>query len=187
MKKMFICALVLQFSLLSQAQETTFKPFKFDIALGYAIPGGSGTKGGVIFAFEPKYALNDAITLGLRWEGAAMVRATVDETGEDVKGDAKASASYLLTGDYYFNTNRFRPFAGIGAGLYRNAAVRIESEDIETDMKTSSKFGFAPRVGFEFGHFRTAIEYNVAGKVGNYNNNYLGIKMGFFIGGGRLN
>lgn len=186
MKKILICALVLQTAVLSQAQETTFKPFKFDIALGYAVPSGSGAKGGVIFAFEPKYALNDAITLGLRWEGAAMFRVTTDANGEELKGDAKASGSYLLTGDYYFNTNRFRPFAGIGAGLYRNAAVSLESENVETDMKTSSKFGFAPRVGFEFGHFRTAIEYNVAGKTGTYNNNYLGIKMGFFIGGGRL-
>ena len=114
-----------------------------------------------------------------------MVRATVNSNGEAMKGDAKASASYLLTSDYYFNTNSFRPFAGIGAGLYRNAAVSLDSDDMEGDMQTGSKFGFAPRVGFEYGHFRTAIEYNVAGKAGNINNNYLGIKLGFFIGGGR--
>jgi outer membrane protein W len=186
MKKILICALVLQLSFLAHAQETTFKPFKFDIALGYAIPSGSGTKGGVIFALEPKYALNDAITLGLRLESALTVQGELDMDNEEMKGDVKASGSYLLTGDYYFNTNKFRPFIGIGAGLYRNAAVDLETDDVEADMKTSSKFGFAPRAGFEFGHFRTAIEYNAAGKAGAYNNNYLGIKMGFFIGGGRL-
>ena len=185
MKKVLFGLSILATSILANAQETTFKPFKFDIATGYAVPGGSGTKGGLIFAFEPKYALNDNITLGLRWEGAVMVRATVNSNGEAMKGDAKASASYLLTSDYYFNTNSFRPFAGIGAGLYRNAAVRLESDDMEGDMQTSAKFGFAPRAGFEYGHFRTAIEYNVAGKAGNINNNYLGIKLGFFIGGGR--
>lgn len=185
MKKAFFAASILFASFLSQAQETTFKPFKFDIALGYARPSGSGTKGGVILAMEPKYALNDNFTLGLRWEMAAMANVSSDSNGEIVKGDAKASVSYLLTGDYYFTTNSFRPFVGVGAGLFRNGAVSLESENVEGDMQIASKFGFAPRVGFEYGHFRTAIEYNAAGKVGNYNNNYLGIKMGFFIGGGR--
>ena len=186
MKKLLICALVLQLSFLSRAQEAAFKPFKFDIALGYAVPAGSGTKGGIVFALEPKYALNDALSLGLRLESALTLQGEISSDGEMAKGDVKASGSYLLTGDYYFTTSRFRPFAGLGAGFYRNAAVDIETEDVEADMKTSSKFGFAPRAGFELGHFRTAIEYNVAGKTGIYNNNYLGIKMGFFIGGGRL-
>ena len=185
MKKILFCASFLAATFLTKAQETTFKPFKFDIALGYAVPSGSGTKAGVIFALEPKYALNDNITLGLRWETAAMANVSVDNNGENLKGDAKASSSYLLTGDYYFTTNSFRPFAGLGAGLFRNAAVDLESENMEGDMNVASKFGFAPRVGFEYGHFRTAIEYNIAGKAGDYNNNYLGIKMGFFIGGGR--
>jgi len=30
-----------------------------------------------------------------------------------------------------------------------------------------------------------AVEYNVVGKTGSINNNYLGIKIGAFIGGGR--
>jgi outer membrane protein X len=185
MKKLLFCLSFLIVTFFANAQETTFKPFKFDIALGYGVPGGSGSKAGLIFALEPKYALNHNLTFGLRWEGAVMVRATMYANGEAVKGDAKASGSYLLTGDYYFNTNSFRPFAGIGAGLYRNAAVNLESDNMEADMQTSSNFGFAPRVGFEYGHFRTAIEYNVAGKSGTINNNYLGIKLGFFIGGGR--
>jgi hypothetical protein len=91
MKKVLFGLSILATSILANAQETTFKPFKFDIATGYAVPGGSGTKGGLIFAFEPKYALNDNITVGLRWEGAVMVRATVDANGETMKGDAKAS------------------------------------------------------------------------------------------------
>jgi outer membrane protein W len=170
------------------ASAQSFKPFKVDLALGYAVPGGSGSKGGVLFAIEPKYAVNDNITVGLRMEGAVTARAAVDENGEKVTGNVKASGSYLLTGDYYFNTNKFRPFAGLGAGLYKLASVEFDSDVnmSEDDIKAGSKFGFAPRVGFEYGHFRTAVEYNVAGKTGSINNNYLGIKFGFFIGGGRL-
>ena len=182
MKKFLFSALVLGTTLFASAQETTFKPFKVDIALGYAVPGGSGSKGGVVFAVEPKYALNDNLTVGLRMEAAVTARVTMDAYGQEMTGDAKASASYLLTGDYYFNTNRFRPFVGVGAGVYRLAAVDLNSSEVQT----GTKFGAAPRVGFEFGHFRTAIEYNATGKTGTYNNNYLGIKLGFFIGGGRL-
>ena len=71
MKKFLFTAFAVTVTLMSEAQtELTFKPFKFDIALGYAIPRGSGSKGGVLLAFEPKYALNDNITLGLRAETA---------------------------------------------------------------------------------------------------------------------
>ena len=191
MKKLTFALALSAISFFTNAQETqstTFKPFKVDIATGYAIPGGSGAKGGVVFALEPKYAINDNITLGLRFEAALTARAAVDNNGETVTGDVKASGSYLATGDYFFNTNKFRPFAGLGAGLYKLAAVEFSSDqDVDkADLEAKSKFGFAPRAGFELGHFRTAIEYNVAGKTGDINNNYLAIKLGFFIGGGRM-
>ncbi|HVG40972.1 MAG TPA: hypothetical protein VM888_05115 [Chitinophagaceae bacterium] len=184
MKKLLFCACLLGTTVFVQAQETTFKRFKVDLAFGYAAPSGSGAKGGAIFSVEPKYAVTDNLAVGLRMEGAVTARATVDEYGNVVTGDAKASGSYLLTGDYYFTTTKFRPFAGIGVGIFQSAAV----DDINTaeEVQSGSSFGFTPRVGFELGHFRTAIEYNVAGKTGAYSNNYLGIKMGFFIGGGRL-
>jgi outer membrane protein X len=172
---------------IAHAQSTTFRPFKFDIALGYAIPGGSGAKGGLIVAAEPKYAINDNITVGLRAEAAVMARAVQDpSTGEVTAGEVKASGSYLLTGDYYFNTNSFRPFAGLGAGIFTLAGGSADINGNTTVVAAANKFGFTPRVGFEAGHFRTALEYNVVGKTGTMNNNYLGIKIGFFIGGGRL-
>lgn len=184
MRKIFLFALALSCAALSNAQ--TFKPFKVDLATGYAIPGGEGSKGGVLFAVEPKYAVNDNITVGLRMEGALTARASVDANGELKEGDVKASASYLLTGDYFFSTNKFRPFAGAGAGLYKLAGVEVTSTTTG-DVESGSKFGFAPRAGFEFGHFRMAAEYNVIGKTGEIKNSYMGIKLGFFIGGGRLN
>ena len=183
MRKLSFLMILIAVAVFANAQDLTFKPFKFDIAMGYASPsGGGGAKGGFLFALEPKYALNDNLTLGLRMEAAIMVRARVDENGQELNGDAKASGSYLATADYYFNTNKFRPFAGVGAGLYKTATADFS----ESDVKTANKFGFAPRVGFEYGHFRTALEYNVAGKTGTVNNNYLGLKVGFFIGGGRI-
>ncbi|MDB5193916.1 MAG: hypothetical protein JWQ96_3479 [Segetibacter sp.] len=181
MSALAICAVVC-----ATAQETTFKPFKVDLAFGYATPmgGGEGAKGGAILAVEPKYALNDNITLGLRMELAVLVRLERDAAGNYTEeGDVKASSSYLATADYYFNTNSFRPFIGAGVGVFGNASTDLSSTSGEP--ATSTQFGFAPRAGFEAGHFRTALESNFAGKSGGLSNNYLGIKLGFFFGGGR--
>jgi outer membrane protein X len=55
------------------------------------------------------------------------------------------------------------------------------------------------RSGFEVSHFRFAVEYNVIGKSSwsttdgsghtytvSSRNSYMGVKIGFFIGGGRV-
>ena len=92
-----------------------FKKFKVDVSLGYAMPqetSGPGKKAGVLFAIEPKYAVMDELSVGLRMEGAAM--ANVDMEGE--KGHIKVNSSYLATGDYYFSNNKFCPKQPPNAG-----------------------------------------------------------------------
>ena len=103
MKKLFSAIAIMIVSLSLTAQD--YKPFKVDIALGYAIPGGKGAKGGVLFAIEPKYAVMDQINLGLRMEGAVVARGYAgDNIEEDMQVDVKASGSYLLTGDYFYTS-----------------------------------------------------------------------------------
>ncbi len=143
MKKIVFATALVAVSFLSNAQEQTFKTFKVDIAVGYAVPSGSGSKGGVVFAIEPKYAINDNITLGLRMEAAVTARGYIKD-GEEFSGDVKASSSYLATGDYYFTTNQFRPFVGVGAGLFSLASVSTEDGDItEEEIETGSKIVYS--------------------------------------------
>lgn len=183
MKKISMTALAVAAFVFSKAQsEQTFKPFKVDIAVGYALPSGQGSKAGALFAVEPKYAVSDNLTLGLRMEVAATAQGNM--ANENTNVDVKASASYLATADYYLNSNSFRPFIGAGAGIFTNGSASGNAQTT-TDVQTGSTFGFTPRIGFETGHFRTAIEYNVAGKTASVDHNYLGIKIGFFLGGGR--
>ena len=165
-----------------KSSDRVFKKFKTDVSLGYAIPQGSGsqtgTKGGVLFAIEPKYAILDALSVGLRMEAA--VTANIDVNGKN--GSAKANASYLLTSDYYFTSNKFRPFGGVGGGMFTTAKIdETTVNNASGTIPSSSKFGFMARAGFELGHLRMGAEYNfVADKAG-----YLGIKLGVCIGGGR--
>jgi outer membrane protein W len=157
--------------------DLTFRRFKLDLSAGYVVTTGDTSGNGVLFSFEPKFAINDFVTIGLRTEMAISI------TGDASYGTVKGTGSYLLTGDYYFNTNKVRPFAGAGIGIYRHASADIGSTE---EIIVYSKFGYAPRIGIEAGHFRTALEYNFAGKAADINKNYLGIKIGFLIGGGRI-
>jgi hypothetical protein len=155
-----------------------FKKFKTDVSFGYAKPQLSSSGGGALFAIEPKYAVIDQLSIGLRIEAA--VTAKIDKTGNG--SSAKANASYLLTGDYYFNNHKFRPFGGGGAGIFTTASV--DQNTVITSSGTlpmASKFGFMVRAGFGYGHLRVGVESNfLADKAG-----YLGFKLGVCFGGGR--
>lgn len=177
----------------TQAQETTdriFKPFKVDVSIGYALPvGGTGSKAGLLFVVEPKYAVMEQLSVGLRLEGAAMARGVI-ANGSTVEGDVQVNGSYLLTGDYYFSNHTLRPFAGAGFGLFSIAGAYVSSNTSTTnsDVLIDNNFGGMFRAGFEAGHFRLGVEYNIVGKTDfSLNNNYIGFKLGVCIGGGRYN
>jgi outer membrane protein W len=199
-KALFASAMfLLAFTTKSQAQEEgEFKPFKVDVSAGYALPmGGSGSKGGFLFAAEPKYAVMPNLSVGIRIEAAITV-AGVDLNTGDYNGtaSAKASSSYLATGDYYFTSSDLRPFAGVGAGLFQTAGVALSSTN--DNIAQGSKFGGLIRAGAEFRHFRFGVEYNFVPKTSvaestpgakdgyTVQNAYLGVKFGVCIGGGRL-
>lgn len=194
MKKVSLVILLLCAVAIVNAQE--FKPFKVDISTGYAIPSGKGSKGGVLFVVEPKYAVMDALSLGLRMEAAVMARGS-DLYSDNASVDVKAAASYLLTGDYYFSSNKARPFAGAGVGIFSLASASANSTTT-TASGSSSKFGGMLRVGVEVSHFRFGVEYNLVpttdvvgydtngnSVTGKAKNGYIGIKIGGVIGGGR--
>ncbi|MCW3093210.1 MAG: hypothetical protein JWP81_4279 [Ferruginibacter sp.] len=176
--------------------DAEFKPFKVDVSAGYAMPiGGTGSKGGFLFVVEPKYAVLPQLSIGIRCEAAITV------TGIDYNGNynntasAKASSSYLLTADYYFSSNDFRPFIGVGGGLYQTAGVDLSSNN--SNMAQGSKPGGIIRTGFEYRHARFGVEYNLVGATTvapssstsndgyDVKNAYIGIKFGVCIGGGR--
>lgn len=213
MKKLFIPFVL--FALIStvtvQAQD--YKPFRVGLGLGYASPAGGGdAKGGILLYLEPSYRVTDAIAVGLKAELAVMARVTsFAQSGNNSAASGKVSAagSYTLNGQYYFMTDGFRPYAGLGFGIYSLASVSVSStttggstSSASSEGSAGTKFGFYPRIGFDAGHFTLNIEYNIipsttetyqvtngTGGVttaqGETKNNYLGIRLGFFIGGGK--
>ncbi len=194
-------------AMLFTANAQDYKNFRVGLGLGYASPGGEGAKGGVLLYLEPSYRVNDQIAVGLRLETAAMARGVAfSGTGTTATSDAEvsANASYTINGQYYFSNGTFRPFAGLGFGIYSLASVSASvtggsggsSSTVEASASTS-EFGFYPRLGFDAGHFTMQVEYNlipateslvVSGTstfTSEAKNSYLGVKLGFFIGGGK--
>ena len=171
------------------AQE--YKPFRVGVGLGYANPGGEGAKGGILAYLEPGYRVNDMILANLRIEGAVVARgfADADAGGASIDMDVAAIASYTLNGQYYFSNNNFRPFAGLGLGIFSLAAqeITVESDqgDVTAKIAAESKFGFYPRIGFDAGHFTLSLDYNIIPETNGIKNNYLGIRFGGFFGGGK--
>jgi outer membrane protein X len=171
------------FCLQLSAQDSSriFKPFKVDISVGGVIPqtffeGYLG--GGILFAIEPKYALRDQWNIGLRFEAAL---ATTAETSD---GDIEL-AGWLGTVDYFFNNNKVRPFIGAGLGLYAYTVPEDQLADPNT-YEGENLFGGIIRGGFEMGHFRLGIEYNMVSESQySKKNDYLGLKAGVCLGGGR--
>ena len=114
-----------------------------------------------------------------------------DANGNATQADISISAisSYLVTGEYYLSNNSFRPLVGLGTGIYSMGSVGVSSsqsgvEDATVDV--GNRFGVAPRIGFEVGHFRMGLEYNlITGQPENFNRNYFATKIGFFFGGGK--
>lgn len=169
----------------SIAQE--YKPFRVGLGLGYANASGKGAKGGLLWTLEPGYRVNDQILANLRIEGAVIARGSATETEASL--DVAALGSYTVNGQYYFNNNNFRPFVGVGLGMYSLAAasvdVNVGGSANQEVVAAANKIGFYPRVGFDAGHFTLNIDYNIVPETSGIKNSYLGIRVGGFIGGGR--
>jgi len=203
MKKLLIAGLALFFfSTVVNAQFVShnFKPFRVDVMTAYAIPGGSGAKGGVAFSLEPRYSFIDKFSVGLRMEAAITARGWVAPDGSSASAAVAASGSYLATSDYYYTSKFFRAFSGVGTGIYTiaSASVTTNNQNGSMSLGGGSKFGGMIRSGFDIAHFRFAVEYNLIGKSSQTvsdgsggtttvtsKNSYTAIKIGFFIGGGR--
>ncbi|OIN57914.1 outer membrane beta-barrel protein [Arsenicibacter rosenii] len=199
MKKLF--ALLLTCAAISSASAQDFQPFKWNLSLGYARPTGAGAGGGLLVSTEPKYGLNDQIDIGLRAEFALMAKA-VTINGQQTSGELKGAGSYVLTGTYLLTTTNFRPYVGVGAGLYTVAGTSFTYDDGNQSTNTSDvaveasrKLGLMGRVGFKAGHFNMGVEYNyvpstkislMTAQTIKSSNSYVGVKLGFDIGGGRL-
>jgi outer membrane protein X len=195
MKKNILILVALTLALSGFAQKQG--AFRVGFDGGIAIPRGGM---GVLASAEPKYNIADNMNVGLRVGLAAMAKEIVfTNSNEASEAETSANLSTLLTFDYYLNKGgRSAFYVGAGAGYYVLGNVKLDflnQADEITSLNITNKPGGLVRAGFESGKFRMGMEYNlipetelysVSGKViGTSRNSYLGLHLGFFVGGGR--
>lgn len=187
MKKSTTFVLLIFLSSISFAQE--FKQVKFGIGLGYTNTLREDSFGGLL-DFEPAVRINDEFAIGFRLGFDLVARNDVEL--EDYQAQLFYSVS--INGYYYFSNGKFRPYAGIGAGLYLIQTLGFFGISLE------NKFGFYPRIGFDLGHFNFNIDYHIISPSEvdfvsffgiplenvRVKNSYIGVRLGVFFGGGRI-
>ena len=196
MKKVILLALIILATANGYSQEQG--KFRVGLDLGF-VPSGGG--GGVMFSLEPKYNINDNMNVGLRIGAAAIIKDLKTDI-DSPSAKVSASGSYVGTYDYYFHKpgSSFASYVGGGFGYYSLANIEVDenvggSSTTEYSPAVSGAFGGLIRAGFEWAGFRMGLEYNIIpdsdleelnGKiVGTAKNAYIGIHLGFFVGGGK--
>lgn len=193
MKKVILSVCIGLFCLSGNAQNEG--GFRVGLDLG-VVPTNGG--GGVLLSLEPKYNIKDNMNVGLRIGVAAIVR-DINDSGATTSAKVAANGSYVATYDYYFNGagKSFVPYIGAGAGYYSIANVEVDDTDNNNDftVDATGKMGGLVRGGFEWGKFRMGLEYNLVpestlqdingNNQGTVANSYVGIHLGFYVGGGK--
>lgn len=197
--------LILSIVILLVAVTTTFAQeqgkIRVSLDLGYAIPSDGG--GGLAIYLEPKYNLKDNMSVGIRLGFATLIKNVKSTASSDVfEGEIGANFSYLATFDYHFNGSEssFVPYVGGGLGYVSVANIELQSVNSSDTVDTrkfeaGGKFGGMIRAGFEWAKFRMGVDLNIIPKsdfenlngdiIGSAKNSYIGISLGFFVGGGK--
>jgi hypothetical protein len=196
MQAMRVLTFFMLLVLAQEASSQSLKKFRVGIGMGYLT---TDPESGIGFNYDVGYRIKDNVLVGFKAESAFVSENTI--------------VSKTIFYQYYFNsTNTFRPFAGLGAGIYTPTGKSMGggctpgpgfSELHSTNIQT--QFGVAPRVGFDHRHFTVTVEWNLAGKsratrsnnldptdeyyvapyTDYFRNTYLSWRIGFFFGGGR--
>lgn len=183
MKKIIVCVVLALMTTALVAQEQG--KIRGGANFGFAIPSGGF---GVAYDLFLGYNIADNMNVGARLGQAAMISVSDDGAG------ASANTNILATFTYFLNPGggRFAPFAGVGTGVYMLGAVSVGDDG--SSVEGGTLFGGMLTAGFELGWFRLAVEYNLipsspvvmtVGDAPDRRNSYLGITLGFVIGGGR--
>jgi outer membrane protein W len=89
------------------------------------------------------------------------------------------------TADYYFIQPKRRFFVGAGVGDY-TLDEQLEGTSTQFTIQRDELLGIMVRTGFEEKHIRVSVEYHfVEDAFFVADNNYLGLQVAYFWGGGK--
>jgi len=159
--------------------ERAYKPFRLDCGLGIA-----STVLPIDIYIEPKLAVIPPLDVGVRFDYTTGYIPDFDINDIYEFENWYDFGSIIATVDYHFLARSvFRPFVGVGSGLYKIKYIYDGEESI-----SANNLGFMLRTGFDVIHLRLALTYNLAGKYElfeDFNAKWLNVTLAFYFGGGK--
>lgn len=155
---------------------------------------------GLLLNIEPKVNASENTVIGLRF-GIALnpQKIKIDNTSSFFidEFDDNAIISFIPTYDYYLNDKKHRPYVGLGLGYYLFNEIDLSDRNNSSadilEGSVKNQLGFLLRGGLGIRNTRLGLEYNFMPKaeiqipngqtVGTIDNSYLGLSIGFTIGG----
>jgi hypothetical protein len=181
-----LIGLLVPVSIQAQDDLRKYKPFQMEVGIPFNFGMSESSSFGSGLYLAPRYAASNQLHIGIKtgWYNLGEGKLLVD--GDKVDIESVMVIPVLLTGDYYFNTDRTRPFIGLGIGMFRRNEFEFSKHNnqvnySENDVKIN--LGLAPQIGVNSGHFRFSAAYNITGKSIA---NYVSLNLGMDIGGGRI-
>jgi len=168
------------------AQSTSYTAFEWDIVgVGLAIPIGENNLGeGIAIGGEVRFNAADNFSIGLGSEFSFFDVENFENL--DDNRDATIGFSYtgFLSGDYYLSTTSSRrAFAGLAVGHSDIGDIEITGDgENATEIKGESGMSLAPRIGYELGHARFLLNYNIGLK--EELSDYISLKVSWTLWGG---
>lgn len=179
---------VIVFFIFFEGFTQTFKPFRVELGMSFNAATGDEAGNGAGGYFEPRYAVNDQLLLGFRLESGYLSGGSITVNAQEVELNNTNLRARTFFGEYFFGTEKVRPFVGLAMGVFSRKSVGIAvnagSVQIGALGDSRANFGIAPRAGINAGHWRFLATFNFTGEDIS---NYMGLNIGFEIGGGRKN
>ncbi len=134
----------------SFALSNAYKPVRLEVGATVPISINDTIGIGVGFLVEPKVNITDQFSAGVRFEVGQ-----IGQSGTDGTVHFDWFTSCLAKGEYFFNRKEVRPFASLGAGLFKY---------------NGSHFGVTPQLGLNIKGVRIATGMNLIfdGKGDNF-------------------
>lgn len=158
---------------------------------------------GLFLKVEPKLKVLQNVYMGVRF-GLTLnpQKFEIDNSSQFYinEEDDHGVISFVPTFDYYLNQNNFRPYLGLGIGIYVLSdidafPIAANPSDDEFIIRVNNQIGILFRGGFELGKLRFGLEYNYIPKadieipnvqvIGTIDTRYFGLSIGYTIEGGK--
>lgn len=197
MKKIIFLITIVCFSFnkLSAQEANRFK-------LGLNLGATASPEFGLLLGIEPKYNITNSSAVGLQVRVVSLLSRDIENLDKDyVANNIGYSAVSVMAiyEKYLITSGKFHPFIVGGLGYFKafdeETFSRFDNGGA-IDSSVQAQIGFNLGSGFDLGRFRLGLDYTLVPKaaikiandetIGQVNDSYISIYMGFTFGGGKF-